>query len=229
MRRLPDILPVCLQDFLWRCQPALWKRNEQIEMETHRRPYKDGEVVYTDSRLQLEGKKELDSQYDSSISTERIQHRDWHLSAQCMLLMTWRMRSLRFMSMQLPEQILTLMKEKHFSEESIRETISEVEELKSNGQLFTEDAYDELSIDLKKRKNACEGALSQCCTYLQSVMRLLLRQPREYNGDRAIMSLERLDKELSIICWSIRPSPKPWHWLLRRGTAYRLGKSSNRL
>jgi len=55
------------------------------------------------------------------------------------------------------EEIVTLMLEKyaHHSEISageIRETIAAVEELRNDGQLFTEDEYKDLSIDLRNRQ-----------------------------------------------------------------------------
>lgn len=89
-----------------------------------------------------------------------------------------------------PEEILRLMKEKHFSEESIRETLSAVEELKTNGQLFTEDPYEKLSDQLKKRKTfvkaLCLNVAHTCnlsCDYC-------FASQGKYNGDRAIMSVE---------------------------------------
>lgn len=107
-----------------------------------------------------------------------------------------------------PEQILMRMKEKHYSEESIRETISEVEELISNGQLFTEDAYEELSIDLQN-ENVCEGALSQCRAYLQSVMRILLRQPRKVQWRSSNYELRSWTKSYRLFAGAFGPSPQP--------------------
>lgn len=89
-----------------------------------------------------------------------------------------------------PEQILTIMKEKHYSEESIRETISEVEELISNGQLFTEDAYEELSIDLQKRKTYVKALCLNVAHTCNLSCEYCFASQGKYNGDRAIMSLE---------------------------------------
>ncbi|MGG4393156.1 thioether cross-link-forming SCIFF peptide maturase [Paenibacillus thiaminolyticus] len=88
------------------------------------------------------------------------------------------------------EQILTIMKEKHYSEESIRETISEVEELISNGQLFTEDAYEELSIDLRKRKTYVKALCLNVAHTCNLSCEYCFASQGKYNGDRAIMSLE---------------------------------------
>ncbi|WCF09136.1 thioether cross-link-forming SCIFF peptide maturase [Paenibacillus thiaminolyticus] len=89
-----------------------------------------------------------------------------------------------------PEQILSVMKEKHYSEESIRETISEVEELISNGQLFTEDAYEELSIDLQKRKTYVKALCLNVAHTCNLSCEYCFASQGKYNGDRAIMSLE---------------------------------------
>lgn len=89
-----------------------------------------------------------------------------------------------------PEQILTIMKEKHYSEESIRETISEVEELISNGQLFTEDAYEELSIDLQKRKTYVKALCLNVAHTCNLSCEYCFASQGKYNGDRAIMSVE---------------------------------------
>jgi uncharacterized protein len=77
-----------------------------------------------------------------------------------------------------------------FLEADIRETISSVEELKNDGQLFTEDEYKTLSIDLRKRKTfikaMCFNVAHTCnlsCDYC-------FASQGKYNGDRAIMSLE---------------------------------------
>lgn len=89
-----------------------------------------------------------------------------------------------------PEQILTIMKEKHFSEESIHETVSEVEELKNNGQLFTEDAYEELAIDLKKRKTYVKALCLNVAHTCNLSCEYCFASQGKYNGDRAIMSVE---------------------------------------
>lgn len=55
------------------------------------------------------------------------------------------------------DQIVTMMLEKYkhdssISESDIRETIVDIEELINNGQLFTKDEYENLSLDLKNEK-----------------------------------------------------------------------------
>lgn len=76
------------------------------------------------------------------------------------------------------------------NETEIRETIADVEELKNNGELFTEDAYKDLSIDLTKRqtyiKALCLNVAHTCnlsCEYC-------FASQGKYKGDRAIMKFE---------------------------------------
>ena len=93
------------------------------------------------------------------------------------------------------EEIVTMMLEKYahdsdITEGDIRETIADVEELKNDGQLFTEDEYKDLSIDLRNRqtyvKALCLNVAHTCnlsCEYC-------FASQGKYNGDRAIMSYE---------------------------------------
>ncbi|WP_314585744.1 thioether cross-link-forming SCIFF peptide maturase [Paenibacillus terrigena] len=94
-----------------------------------------------------------------------------------------------------PDEILSFMLEKYeydpaIFEEIIRGTIAEVGELISQGQLFTQDPYEELSIDLKNRqtyvKALCLNVAHTCnlsCDYC-------FASQGKYNGDRALMSYE---------------------------------------
>ncbi|MGJ7922535.1 thioether cross-link-forming SCIFF peptide maturase [Neobacillus sp. LXY-4] len=93
------------------------------------------------------------------------------------------------------EEIVNMMVEKYaqdsaISESEIRETIAAVEELKQDGQLFTEDEYKNLSVDLKSRKTylkaLCFNVAHTCnlsCDYC-------FASQGKYNGDRAIMTFE---------------------------------------
>jgi len=94
-----------------------------------------------------------------------------------------------------PEEILTLLlgQQKHDSditEHDIRETIAAIMELEEDGQLFTKDEYENLSMDLKNRKTyvkaLCLNVAHTCnlsCDYC-------FASQGKYNGDRAIMSFE---------------------------------------
>lgn len=93
------------------------------------------------------------------------------------------------------EEIVTMMREKHahnpdISEKDIRETIADIEELKNDGQLFTEDEFKNLSIDLRNRqtyvKALCLNVAHTCnlsCEYC-------FASQGKYNGNRAVMSYE---------------------------------------
>ncbi|WP_020060781.1 thioether cross-link-forming SCIFF peptide maturase [Bacillus sp. 123MFChir2] len=93
------------------------------------------------------------------------------------------------------EAIVTMVLEKYahdagISEQDIRETIADIEELKNDGQLFTEDKYKNLSIDLRNRqtyvKALCLNVAHTCnlsCEYC-------FASQGKYNGNRAIMSYE---------------------------------------
>ncbi|MGN4544341.1 thioether cross-link-forming SCIFF peptide maturase [Bacillus cereus group sp. MYBK95-2] len=93
------------------------------------------------------------------------------------------------------EEILSMMQEKykydfHVSEKEIRETITDIEELKRDGKLFTDDDYKDLSIDLINRptyvKALCLNVAHTCnlsCEYC-------FASQGKYNGKRAIMSYE---------------------------------------
>jgi uncharacterized protein len=93
------------------------------------------------------------------------------------------------------EEIVTSMLEKYghepqIGEMDIRITLKDIEELKQNGQLFTEDAFKDLSLDMRKRKTyvkaLCFNVAHTCnlsCDYC-------FASQGKYNGDRAVMSFE---------------------------------------
>ncbi|MGS2780137.1 thioether cross-link-forming SCIFF peptide maturase [Robertmurraya sp. GLU-23] len=93
------------------------------------------------------------------------------------------------------EKIVTMMLEKYrtnpeITEVEIRETLTDIQELIQHGQLFTEDEYKDLSIDLRNRKTyvkaLCFNVAHTCnlsCDYC-------FASQGKYNGDRAIMSFD---------------------------------------
>lgn len=94
-----------------------------------------------------------------------------------------------------PEEMKALMQEKYAEDpditvESILDTIGDIDTLKREGQLFSEDAYKDLSINLSKRrtfiKALCLNVAHTCnlsCDYC-------FASQGKYNGERAIMSAE---------------------------------------
>ncbi|MGI8387149.1 thioether cross-link-forming SCIFF peptide maturase [Robertmurraya sp. P23] len=93
------------------------------------------------------------------------------------------------------DKIVTSMLEKYrmnpeITEVEIRETLTDIQELINHGQLFTEDEYKDLSIDLRNRKTyvkaLCFNVAHTCnlsCDYC-------FASQGKYNGDRAIMSFD---------------------------------------
>lgn len=93
------------------------------------------------------------------------------------------------------DKIVTSMLEKYrtnpeVTEVEIRETLTDIQELINHGQLFTEDEYKDLSIDLRDRKTyvkaLCFNVAHTCnlsCDYC-------FASQGKYNGDRAIMSFD---------------------------------------
>ncbi|MFX3617627.1 MAG: thioether cross-link-forming SCIFF peptide maturase [Sporolactobacillus sp.] len=76
------------------------------------------------------------------------------------------------------------------SEADIRDTLQDIEQLKAEGHLFSEDSYQDLSFNLKKRKTyvkaLCLNVAHTCnlsCDYC-------FASQGKYHGDRAIMSFE---------------------------------------
>ncbi|WP_318502915.1 thioether cross-link-forming SCIFF peptide maturase [Bacillus sp. T3] len=93
------------------------------------------------------------------------------------------------------EKIVSLMLEKYdgnaeITENEIRETITAVDELKTDGQLFTEDEYQNLSIDLKNRKTYIKALCFNVAHTCNLSCEYCFASQGKYNGDRAIMSLE---------------------------------------
>ncbi|WP_075981838.1 thioether cross-link-forming SCIFF peptide maturase [Bacillus massilinigeriensis] len=76
------------------------------------------------------------------------------------------------------------------SEVDIRETIADIEELIKDGQLFTEDEYRDLSIDLRKRKTYVKALCLNVAHTCNLSCEYCFASQGKYNGDRAIMSYE---------------------------------------
>ncbi|PFK30966.1 thioether cross-link-forming SCIFF peptide maturase [Bacillus cereus] len=93
------------------------------------------------------------------------------------------------------EEIITMMLEKYvhdfdISEKDIRETIADIEELKNDRQLFTEDEYKSLSIDLTNRKTYVKALCLNVAHTCNLSCEYCFASQGKYNGSRAIMSYE---------------------------------------
>ena len=77
-----------------------------------------------------------------------------------------------------------------YPESDIREACEEIEELKKQGQLFTEDIYEDIVIDFKKRKTVVKALCLHIAHACNLACKYCFAGEGEYHGDRALMSLE---------------------------------------
>ncbi|MBR6222191.1 MAG: thioether cross-link-forming SCIFF peptide maturase [Lachnospiraceae bacterium] len=77
-----------------------------------------------------------------------------------------------------------------YPESDIREALEEIEELKKEGQLFTEDIYEDIVIDFKKRKTVVKALCLHIAHACNLACKYCFAGEGEYHGDRALMSLE---------------------------------------
>lgn len=95
-------------------------------------------------------------------------------------------------------EVENLLKEK-YSEEEIREAVSEVEELKKEGLLYTEDEYKEYIMDFKKRKTVVKALCLHIAHDCNLACKYCFAEEGEYHGRRALMSLEVGKKALDFL------------------------------
>ena len=93
------------------------------------------------------------------------------------------------------EEIVTMMLEQYandpeINEQEIRDTLSDVEELKANEELFTEDMYQNLSVDLKNRQTFVKALCLNVAHTCNLTCYYCFASQGKYNGDRAIMKFE---------------------------------------
>ncbi|GAY75080.1 hypothetical protein co-occurring with recR [Sporolactobacillus inulinus] len=94
-----------------------------------------------------------------------------------------------------PDAIVRQMLDKYrddtdVSETSIRETIDDVAELKKTGKLFSEDAFKDLSFNLKKRKTYVKALCLNVAHTCNLTCEYCFASQGKYHGPRAIMSEE---------------------------------------
>lgn len=75
-------------------------------------------------------------------------------------------------------------------EQEIREAIEEIEELKEQGSLFTEDIYKDYIIDFKKRQTVVKALCLHIAHDCNLACRYCFAEEGEYKGRRALMSYE---------------------------------------
>ncbi|MDD6207041.1 MAG: thioether cross-link-forming SCIFF peptide maturase [Clostridiales bacterium] len=74
--------------------------------------------------------------------------------------------------------------------EEVKEAIAEVEELKEEGSLFTEDIYKDYIFDVKKRPTVVKALCLHIAHDCNLACRYCFAGKGEYNGDKALMSYE---------------------------------------
>ena len=79
-----------------------------------------------------------------------------------------------------------------YPQTEIEEAIQEVNELKDNEELFTEDTYKERIIDFKKRQTVVKALCLHIAHDCNLACRYCFAEEGEYHGRRALMSYEKL-------------------------------------
>ena len=87
------------------------------------------------------------------------------------------------------EEIIKAL-EKSYPVDEIKEAIEEVQELKNNGELFTEDEYEEKIIDFKKRPTVVKALCLHIAHDCNLACKYCFAEEGEYHGRRALMSYE---------------------------------------
>ncbi len=88
-----------------------------------------------------------------------------------------------------PEEITEELKARYPLEE-IREALADIEELKAQGTLFTEDTYREPILDFKKRPTVVKALCLHIAHDCNLACRYCFAEEGEYHGRRALMSYE---------------------------------------
>ena len=92
------------------------------------------------------------------------------------------------------DEMVAALREKSgelYSEEDIREAISDIEELKASGQLFTEDSYKDVVIDFKKRKTVVKALCLHMAHDCNLACKYCFAEEGTYHGQpRELMSEE---------------------------------------
>lgn len=83
-----------------------------------------------------------------------------------------------------------------YPQTEIEEAIQEVNELKDNEELFTEDTYKERIIDFKKRQTVVKALCLHIAHDCNLACRYCFAEEGEYHGRRALMSYETENRHL---------------------------------
>ena len=93
------------------------------------------------------------------------------------------------------EEIVSKLLDKYsdnpeITEQEILDCISDVEELKSQGKLFTEDKYKDLAFDFKKRNTVIKALCLHIAHTCNLNCEYCFASQGKYHGERALMSFE---------------------------------------
>ena len=86
-----------------------------------------------------------------------------------------------------------------YPEQEIAEAIEETEQLKEQGDLFTEDAYEQKIFDFKKRQTVVKALCLHIAHDCNLACRYCFAEEGEYHGRRALMSFEVGKKALDFL------------------------------
>ena len=103
-----------------------------------------------------------------------------------------------------PEQIVEAMLEKYgdredVSREELLETIEDIETLKEQGKLFSEDIFADVAWDFKKRQSVVKALCLHVAHDCNLACKYCFAEEGEYHGDRSIMSYEVGKKALDFL------------------------------
>ena len=87
------------------------------------------------------------------------------------------------------EEIIAQLQSR-YPEQEIAEAIEETEQLKEQGDLFTEDAYEQKIFDFKKRPTVVKALCLHIAHDCNLACRYCFAEEGEYHGRRALMSYE---------------------------------------
>ena len=96
------------------------------------------------------------------------------------------------------EEILEQLKDT-YSEAEITEAIEEVQQLKDEEELFTEDVYKDRIIDYKKRQTVVKALCLHIAHDCNLACKYCFAEEGEYHGRRALMSFEVGKKALDFL------------------------------
>lgn len=184
---MSDILPVSMQDFLHSRKPEL--RKQQIRKTDKQRRF------FAAYYKLAECKKKMVHQYKNNGFNMVLDTNSGavHVVDETVYRVIGLLNEGRS-----PEEIKSALTPA-YGEEEVCEALAECEELKTAGQLFTEDIYRDAIIDFKKRKTVVKALCLHIAHDCNLACRYCFAEEGEYHGRRALMSYEVGKKALDFL------------------------------